>query len=171
VPEDVIRFLNERDLNTVSSNAPSDGQSLTEIKPVCPKNVTMENLKAIIWSSKQFQALCEMGYGNTDAEIALKNTNMNLKDAVDMLNMYKKFPMSKSNPRSDPGIVGYPETEFSNNRCNNKVLNSFNGSSACRSGQGPYIPNQGILPMANRQRGFQGNQNIPTTFNQLTLRR
>ena len=46
------------------------------IKPVGPKKATPE----MIWASKQFRMLCEMGCSKTDAEAALKSTNLNLED-------------------------------------------------------------------------------------------
>ena len=42
--------------------------------------------KDMIWGSKQFRILSDMGYRKEDVETALRNTNLNLEDALEMLN-------------------------------------------------------------------------------------
>lgn len=42
--------------------------------------------KDMIWGSKQFRILCEMGFRKEDVETALRNTNLQLEDALEMLN-------------------------------------------------------------------------------------
>ena len=49
--------------------------------------------KDFIWSSKQFRILCEMGYVKEDVETALRNTNMQLDDALEMLNALNRGGM------------------------------------------------------------------------------
>lgn len=41
--------------------------------------------KDMIWNSKQFRLLVDMGYKKDDVELALRNTNMNVEDAMDLL--------------------------------------------------------------------------------------
>ena len=42
--------------------------------------------KDMIWGSKQFRMLCEMGFRKEDVETALRQTNLQLEDALEMLN-------------------------------------------------------------------------------------
>ena len=42
--------------------------------------------KDMIWGSKQFRILCEMGFRKEDVETALRQTNLQLEDALEMLN-------------------------------------------------------------------------------------
>ena len=44
------------------------------------------NISKDIWNSKQFRILCEMGFKREDVETALRNSNMQLDDALEMLN-------------------------------------------------------------------------------------
>ena len=70
--------------------------------------------KEVIWGSKQFRILCDMGYRKEDVESALRTTNLQMEDALDMLNMSRGGPMPgrgmpptdlgfPSGPRGDPG--------------------------------------------------------------------
>ena len=131
------------------------------MKPVGPKKVTQE----MIWSSKQFRMLCEMGCSKADAEAALKNTNLNLEDALDMLKSHNRLPVPS--PWSDPPIGGPPGNDFPNNPYNNKAPNSFRGPNLGPTGQGPYGSNQDML--SGSHPNLQGNQNMPNNFNQLPL--
>jgi trinucleotide repeat-containing gene 6 protein len=131
------------------------------MKPVGPKKVTQE----MIWSSKQFRMLCEMGCSKADAEAALKNTNLNLEDALDMLKSHNRLPVPS--PWSDPPIGGPPGNDFPNNPYNNKAPNSFRGPNLGPTGPGPYGQNQDML--SGSHPNLQGNQNMPNNFNQLPL--
>ena len=135
------------------------------MKPVGPKKVTPE----MIWASKQFRMLCEMGCSKTDAEAALKNTNLNLEDALEMLKSHGRLPMGGGpSPWPEPPIGGPPGNDFTNNPYN-KGPNSFRGPNLGPSGQQGYGPNQDLLGGANSHPNLQGNQNMPNNFNQLPL--
>jgi hypothetical protein len=54
------------------------------MKPVGPKKMISSES---IWSSKQYRVLVEMGCRKEDAEFALRSTNGNLEDALELLNM------------------------------------------------------------------------------------
>ena len=45
--------------------------------------------------SKQFKLLCEMGFKKEDIELALRTTNMNIDEALDLL--------QRANPNTNPG--------------------------------------------------------------------
>lgn len=66
--------------------------------------------KETIWSSKQFRVLCDMGYRKEEAETALRNTNMQLEDAIDMLNSLNRGGQMPNRggmpPTADPGFIG-----------------------------------------------------------------
>ncbi|XP_071444399.1 protein Gawky isoform X1 [Hetaerina americana] len=59
-----------------------DGSSWSHNPKAGPKTLTKE----LVWASKQFRILSEIGYKKEDVEIALRTTNMNLEDAHDLLN-------------------------------------------------------------------------------------
>ena len=131
------------------------------IKPVGPKKATPE----MIWASKQFRMLCEMGCSKTDAEAALKSTNLNLEDALEMLKSHGRLPMGGPSPWSEPPI-GPPGNDFSNNLYNKGP--NFRGPNLGPSGQGAFGPNQEVLGM-NNQPNMPGNQNMPSNYNHLPL--
>jgi len=79
--------------------------------------------KDMIWGSKQFRILCEMGFRKEDVETALRNTNLQLEDALEMLNALNRGmgsgrgmpPNDMFGPRGDsdygmrfPGPMPYP---------------------------------------------------------------
>ena len=131
------------------------------IKPVGPKKATPE----MIWASKQFRMLCEMGCNKTDAEAALKSTNLNLEDALEMLKSHGRLPMGGPSPWSEPPI-GPPGNDFSNNPYNKGP--NFRGPNLGPSGQGGFGPNQDLLGV-NNQPSLSGNQNMPNNYNHLPL--
>ena len=48
--------------------------------------------KEVIWNSKQFRILVHMGYRKEDIEQTLRQTNMRLEDALEMLNPQSRMP-------------------------------------------------------------------------------
>ncbi|KAJ4441199.1 hypothetical protein ANN_11050 [Periplaneta americana] len=81
-----------------------------------PKPLTKE----YVWSSKQFRILAEMGYKKEDVESALRTSNMNIEDAIELLNQgrlnveawrrhedHSPFDL----PSSHPG-AGFPGQRF-----------------------------------------------------------
>ena len=66
--------------------------------------------KDMIWGSKQFRILCEMGFRKEDVETALRNTNLQLEDALEMLNALNRGmgsgrgmpPNDMFGPRGEP---------------------------------------------------------------------
>lgn len=63
--------------------------------------------KEVIWGSKQFRILCDMGYRKEDVESALRSTNLQMEDALDMLNMSRGGPMpGRGMPPTDLGFPG-----------------------------------------------------------------
>merc|ERR1719244_1268648 len=66
--------------------------------------------KDMIWGSKQFRILCEMGFRKEDVETALRNTNLQLEDALEMLNALNRGmgsgrgmpPNEMFGPRGEP---------------------------------------------------------------------
>lgn len=65
-----------------------------------PKPLTKE----ILWASKQFRILSEMGFKKDDVENALRGANMNLEDALEQLNALRDWPGAK---RFDADMGGY----------------------------------------------------------------
>ena len=58
----------------------------------------------MIWSSKQFRILCDMGISKGDAESALRQTNLNLEDALELLSSHGRMPpMGRNGPQGPPG--------------------------------------------------------------------
>ena len=131
------------------------------IKPVGPKKPTPE----MIWASKQFRMLCEMGCSKTDAEAALKSTNLNLEDALEMLKTHGRLPMGGPSPWSEPPI-GPPGNDFSNNPYN-KGPNSFRGPNLGPNGQGGF-GSQDMLGV-NNQPNMPGNQNMSNNYSHMPL--
>ena len=132
-----------------------------QMKPGGPKKATPE----MIWASKQFRMLCEMGCTKSDAEAALKNTNLNLEDALEMLKSHGRLPMGGPSPWSEPPI-GPPGNDFPSNPYS-KGPNSFRGPNLGPSGQGGYGPTQDVLG-GNSHPNMPGNQNMPN-INKLPL--
>jgi len=66
--------------------------------------------KDMIWGSKQFRILCEMGFRKEDVETALRNTDLRLEDALEMLNALNRGmgsgrgmpPNEMFGPRGEP---------------------------------------------------------------------
>ena len=143
----------------IGSNMGLPGQGAPWDKP---KKITPE----MIWASKQFRMLCEMGCSKTDAEAALKNTNLNLEDALEMLKSHGRLPMGGPSPWPEPPIGGPSGNDFSNNPY--KGPNSFRGPNMGPSGQGVYGGQNHDLNV-NSHPTAPGNQNMPNNFNQLPL--
>ncbi len=67
--------------------------------------------KETIWSSKQFRVLMDMNFRKEEAETALRTTNMQLEDAIDLLNNMNRGQMPGGNrggmpPSADSGFGG-----------------------------------------------------------------
>jgi len=65
--------------------------------------------KETIWSSKQFRVLMDMNFRKEEAETALRNTNMQLEDAIDLLNNMNRGQMPNRGgmpPSADTGFGG-----------------------------------------------------------------
>ena len=60
-----------------------------------------------IWGSKQFRILCEMGFRKEDVETALRNTNMQLDDALELLNALNRGGMPGGGSRGMPPGDGF----------------------------------------------------------------
>ena len=65
------------------------------------------NVSKEIWGSKQFRILCEMGFRKEDVETALRNTNMQLDDALEMLNALNRGGMPGGGNRGMPPSDGF----------------------------------------------------------------
>ena len=63
--------------------------------------------KDFIWNSKQFRILCEMGFRKEDVETALRNTNMQLDDALELLNALNRGGMPGGGSRGMPPGDGF----------------------------------------------------------------
>eukprot|EP00095_Tigriopus_kingsejongensis_P007711 snap_masked-scaffold142_size315517-processed-gene-2.13 protein:Tk07711 transcript:snap_masked-scaffold142_size315517-processed-gene-2.13-mRNA-1 annotation:"PREDICTED: hypothetical protein LOC100648841" len=87
--------------------------------------------KEIIWNSKQFRILSEMGYRNNEIETALLQTQLRLEDALEMLNA-----LSRANRHQVPPHV--PDHVLGNN-CADNVLD--NPRTAL-----PYAPDVSHMP-------------------------
>ena len=77
--------------------------------------------KDMIWGSKQFRILCQMGFRKEDVETALRQTNLQLEDALKMLNAVGRGgggmpgrgmpPSDMFGPRAEPDMFeprGFP---------------------------------------------------------------
>ena len=77
--------------------------------------------KDMIWGSKQFRILCQMGFRKEDVETALRQTNLRLEDALKMLNAVGRGgggmpgrgmpPSDMFGPRAEPDMFeprGFP---------------------------------------------------------------
>jgi len=73
--------------------------------------------KDMIWGSKQFRILCEMGFRKEDVETALRQTNLQLEDSLEMLNAVGRGgagmpgrgglpPSEMFGPRGEPDMFG-----------------------------------------------------------------
>ena len=70
--------------------------------------------KDMIWGSKQFRILCHMGFRKEDVETALRQTNLQLEDALKMLNAVGRSgggmpgrgmpPSDMFGPRAEPDM-------------------------------------------------------------------
>ena len=69
------------------------------------------NVSKEIWNSKQFRILCEMGFRKEDVETALRNTNMQLDDALEMLNALNRGGMPGGGRGMPPNDVFGPRGE------------------------------------------------------------
>ena len=68
--------------------------------PAGPKKMATSD---VIWSSKQFRILCDMGISNSDAESALRQTNLNLEDALELLSSHGRMPpIGRKGPGQGP---------------------------------------------------------------------
>nr|CAD7442204.1 unnamed protein product [Timema bartmani] len=84
-----------------------------------PKQAPKPLSKDLIWASKQFRILAEMGYKKEDVETALRSSTMNLEDALELLNQgrlnmewrrhedHSPFDMGSNHPGS-----GFPGARF-----------------------------------------------------------
>lgn len=64
-----------------------------------PKNPNMHT-KEVIWNSKQFRILCDMGYRKDESENALRQSNLRLEDAIEILSNHG----ARRGPQHDPGF-------------------------------------------------------------------
>ena len=94
------------------------------------------NVAKDIWNSKQFRILCEMGFRKEDVETALRNTNMQLEDALDMLNT-----LNRGMPGGRGG--GMPSNDVFGPRGEPEFAMRFPGPMP-----GPYPPGAGDMPGA-----------------------
>lgn len=71
-----------------------------------PHNIS----KDMIWGSKQFRILCEMGFRKDDVETALRNTNLQMEDALEMLSSLGARSGMPPGGRMPPGpdVMGFP---------------------------------------------------------------
>ena len=95
--------------------------------------------KDFIWSSKQFRILCEMGYVKEDVETALRNTNMQLDDALEMLNALNRGGMPGGGRGGGGGGAGLPPNDVFPPRRDPEYMR-FPGPMP------PYPPGSGDLP-------------------------
>ena len=78
-----------------------------------PNRVPHNISKDMIWGSKQFRILCEMGFRKEDVETALRNTNLQMEDALDLLssNLGSRSGVPPGGGRMPPGgpeNLGFP---------------------------------------------------------------
>jgi trinucleotide repeat-containing gene 6 protein len=149
-------------LNTPWNNeGPNAGQLWNKPKPSWPENdITndwsnqnkLSNTSSeIIRSSKPFRILVESGFKKDDAELALRNTNMNLEEAMDLLQQQQRNAgIEPWHQQPTPG--SFDHSPFPGNR--------YPGP------QMPFPPNNQKLPNANAGPGANmGLNNIPMPFN------
>lgn len=76
------------------------------MKPVLggPKKTVSQEA---IWNSKPYRMLCDMGVSKNDAENALRSTNLNLEDALEILNQHSRLPVGNRNDQH-PFLGGAP---------------------------------------------------------------
>lgn len=80
-----------------------------------PQQTKLSNTSSeIIRSSKQFRILIESGFKKDDAELALRNTNMNLEEAMDLLQQQQRN--SGIEPWHQPTPGGFDHSPFPGNR-------------------------------------------------------
>lgn len=103
----------------------------------------------IIRSSKQFRILIESGFKKDDAELALRNTNMNLEEAMDLLQQQQRN--AGIEPWHQQPNQGFDHSPFPGNR--------YPGPQ-----QMPFPPNQ-KLPNAGGPGANMGINNMPMPFN------
>ena len=65
------------------------------------------NVGKDMWGTKPFRILCEMGFRKEDVETALRNTNMQLDDALEMLNAHNRGGMPGGGNRGMPPSDGF----------------------------------------------------------------
>ena len=66
-----------------------------------PSKPDMNKLsKETIWGSKQFRLLCEMGFQKGEAESCLRQTNLRLEDALDLLNAHGRLRQQPAVPHN-----------------------------------------------------------------------
>ena len=94
--------------------------------------------KDFIWNSKQFRILCEMGYVNEDVETALRKTNMQLDDALEMLNALNRGGMPGGRVGGGGGGGGLPPNDVFPPRRDEYNMRF--------PGPMPYPPGSGDLP-------------------------
>lgn len=63
--------------------------------------------KEIIWNSREFRNLCDMGYKKEDVEVALRNREMNRDEALELLSQLRPTDQWR---RHDTGHAGYDPT-------------------------------------------------------------
>ena len=85
-----------------------------------------------IWTSKQFRILCDMGFRKEDVEVALRNTNLQLDDALEMLNA-----VSRAAAGGMPGRGGNMGLGGNNMPPGNNDMMGFPGSSRGGVGMDP----------------------------------
>ena len=69
-----------------------DGSSGWGPKPPGPSGPKKMVTAEMVWSSRQFRMLCDMGISKGDAESALRQTSLNLEDALELLTSHGRMP-------------------------------------------------------------------------------
>ncbi|KAB0794077.1 hypothetical protein PPYR_13697 [Photinus pyralis] len=75
--------------------------------------------KEMVWNSKQFRVLVDMGYKKDDVETALRNRDMNMEDALDMLSSVRGGNIDSWRTRHEDhydhqGAAPFPGQRFPN---------------------------------------------------------
>jgi trinucleotide repeat-containing gene 6 protein len=110
-----------------------------------PKKPPGSDMTNLIWNSKPFRMLIDMGYRKEDAENALRGSNGNLEDAIDMLNSAGRMPQNRGGGGGgvDPMFGGGHDNMYPDN-----------------SRRFPGGPVQGMPPYPQDPSGLSGNPNL-----------
>ncbi|XP_054285259.1 protein Gawky-like isoform X2 [Macrosteles quadrilineatus] len=136
-----------------------------------PKQPQKPLSKDIVWASKQFRILSEMGFKKEDIETALRNSNMNIEDALELLNMSGNWRRGHSD-MEPPFDHSNPPGQFTSQRFNPQQLPFAPPGS---SGNGPNSSQLGSMSPAIVQKIMtqqpppaQTPSQPPATFTQTT---